>query len=289
MRVIDDFENKTIDRIEKKTIKLCCGKEVPIYCIDSTANLVQFVGYCKYVNSEYNVYIRGQNDLYDGKLIPSLFRGNMNPDHAFHSFCERRNTINKKYFSKYDKRIFEALIQHYGIKTTQIDVVDNLWVALWFASHTFYSRIIDVHEHLFAMDSHKDFGYIILLASDAITATENQKGIYTGENTRIIDLRKALPSFFLRPHAQHAYMLSKKTGEIIEYKSLTDYTDLVVGIAQIPTDVIQKWIGNSELLSVNSLFPSACFDDGFELLLRKYPRIDHSVIQSQGSIQIISS
>ena len=139
------------------------------------------------------------------------------------------------------------------------------------------------------MDSHKDFGYIILLASDAITATENQKGLYTGENTRIIDLRKALPSFFLRPHAQHAYMLSKKTGEIIEYKSLTDYTDLVVGIAQIPTDVIQKWIGNSELLSVNSLFPSACFDDGFELLLRKYPRIDHSVIQSQGSIQIISS
>jgi hypothetical protein len=29
----------------------------------------------------------------------------------------------------------EPLLQHYGLATTWIDLVDNIWVALWFACH----------------------------------------------------------------------------------------------------------------------------------------------------------
>ena len=291
IRIIDDFEQKVSTYIKKEVISLYCGKEIPVYYINSPSELNQFVGYCKYVNSKYNVYIRGQNDLYNGTLIPSLFRNIKNIGNAFRAFHQRLNIVRSESdtFSRYEKIVLEALIQHYGIKTTQIDVVDNLWVALWFASNEFCGKAIKSNEHLFSFNSTKEYGYILLLASDAIKATKNKNGIYFGNNTSIIDLRKALPSFYLRPHAQHAFMLSKRHKEGVSIESLADYTDLLVGIAKIKTETIQNWIGTSELLSVNSLFPSACFDSGFELLLNKYPETDHSVIKTQGSIQIISS
>lgn len=291
MRIIDDFEKKVSTEIRKEIIKVSCGKEVPIYYINSPSELHQFVGYCKYVNRNYNVYIRGQNDIYNGTLIPSLFRNIKNSENAIRTFYERINSIlsYNDTFSKYNKLIFEALIQHYGIKTTQIDVVDNLWVALWFASNEFCCKAIKSNEHLFSFNSTNEYGYIILLASDAIKAAKKTKGIYEGKETLIIDLRKALPSFYLRPHAQHAFMLRKKAIGDKSAKKLVDYTDLIVGVAKIKTETIQEWIGTSKLLSVNSLFPSACFDSGFELLLNKYPEPKHSVIKTQGSIQIISS
>lgn len=292
MRVINDFEKKVCTNIKKDKLTLQCGNDVPVYYINSPSELNQFVGYCKYVNSNYNVYIRGQNDLYNGTLVPSLFRGIKNKDNAFRAFNERLNKTktDSKFFSEYNKLLLEALIQHYGIKTTQIDVVDNLWVALWFASNEFCSKAIKSNEHLFSYKSTKEYGYVLLLASDALKPYRNKNnGIYSGEKTRIIDLRKALPSFYLRPHAQHAFMLSKKIQGGGSARIISDYTDLIVGIAKIKTDTIRNWIGTSELLSVNSLFPSACFDSGLELLLKEYPETAHSVIKTQGSIQIISS
>ena len=67
-----------------------------------------------------------------------------------------------------------------------------------------------------------------------------------------------------------------------------DYSDLIVGIARIPTDIGIKWLGNNEFLSVRSLFPAPYFDFGYAKLLHDYPDSDESVIQQYGSIQIIS-
>ena len=44
----------------------------------------------------------------------------------------------------------------------------------------------------------------------------------------------------MRPHAQLAYML-KKVDNCSE-----DYSDLVIGIAKIPTSLGLKWLGNNE-------------------------------------------
>lgn len=286
MNIINDFEKKTASTLEKEYITLKCGNSIPVYTITSINDLHQFVGYGKYINcKESNVYIRGQLDLYGGALIPSLYRGKKNLSSATTKFYTRVNDIleNQRSFSKFPKKIFEATIQHYGIKTTQIDLVDNLWIALWFASNEFKSKIIKSNEHLYVTNSTKEFGYILLVASDALTPSNTTKGLYSGSSTELIDLRKALPSYYLRPHAQHAYMLRKK--EDIP----NDYSDLIIGIAKIPTSKIQRWIGNSELLSVNSLFPSAYFDCGYEVLIKNYPEYDSSVVLYQGSIQIISS
>ncbi len=149
--------------------------------------------------------------MYNGALIPSLYREKTNLS-TTSKFYHRVNSIwnNNNSFAKSPKRIFEATIQHYGIKTTQIDIVDNLWIALWFASNEFRGKTIKSNEHLFVSKSNREFGYILLVASDVLIPSQYNKGLYIGEQTELIDLRKALPSYYLRPHSQHAYMLRKK-------------------------------------------------------------------------------
>ena len=53
------------------------------------------------------------------------------------------------------------------------------------------------------------------------TLCDEKSGVYEGSETKLVDLRKVLPSYFLRPHAQHAYML-RKTENYPE-----DYSDLI--------------------------------------------------------------
>ena len=171
--------------------------------------------------------------------------------------------------------------QHYGIKTPFVDLVDNVWVALWFALHQAKTKVINSHEYVYFYNNENEYSYILLIATDA-TEKSDKSGIYIGSETKLIDLRKALPSYFLRPHAQHAYMI-RKNEEIPE-----DYSDLVIGIAKIPTSLGLKWLGINDFLTVSSLFPAAYFDSGYAVLLKQYPEEDQGTVNQYGSIQIIT-
>ena len=285
MRIITDFEKKTKSKVQKEIATMKCGNQVPIYTIETINDLIQYIGYGKYINCKTEkVFIRGQIDTYNFTLIPSLYRKILNTERSAEKFNQRVNQVLKlNSFEKFPKPVLIATLQHYGIKTPQIDIVDNLWVALWFAANEFNSTIINSTEHLVVTPSSKEFGYIYLLATDAINTAEREgRGIYKGTNTMLIDLRSSLPSYFLRPHAQHAYMLMKNNY------TEQDYSDLIIGIAKIPIDKINKWIGNTELLSVNSLFPSAYYDFGYRILLKNYPEYDASEVRYKGSIQVVS-
>lgn len=211
LQIINDFENKTDPKVEKELYILRCGKEIPIYTIESINQLNQFIGFGKYINcNTHNVFIRGQIDLYNGEIIPSLYRNKNKILQTTQKFNERLNaTLKLNFFKQFPKPILEATLQHYGIRTPQIDVVDNVWIALWFATNEFRSKIIKSTEHIFVSKSNKEYGYIFLIASDAIEPTSKYRGMYLGKETTAIDLRKALPSYYLRPHAQHAFMLKK--------------------------------------------------------------------------------
>ena len=120
------------------------------------------------------------------------------------------------------------------------------------------------------------------MATDAVTLCDGKSGVYAGTKTKLVDLRKALPSYFLRPHAQHAYML-RKTESYPE-----DYSDLIIGIAKIPTALGLKWLGQNDFLTVSSLFPAAYFDSGYAVLLKQYPEENPGTVNQYGSIQIIT-
>lgn len=284
---IKGFEKMTPSTIKQSEIKMECGQAVNVYTIESVHDLSQFIGFGKYKNKERcNVFIRGQVDLYDGSLIPSLYRNkqkNTENQNTTDKFNHRINLLkeNVASLSNYDKILLEPLLQHYGVKTPYIDVVDNVWVALWFALHTAKVKQIGSHEYVYYYNNDHDFSYILLIASDAINNSEKH-GVYEGKDTVMVDLRKSLPSIFLRPHAQHAYMIKKKSIESV------DYSDLVIGIAKIPTELGLRWLGNNEFLTVSSLFPAAYFDTGYSLLLRDYLQGPTYTVKQYGSIQIIT-
>lgn len=284
IKIIDDFEKKTnsinvIDDIE--VAQLNCGSEIKIYTISSIYDLVQYIGYAKYKYRKNEIFLRGQTDFYKGNLIPSLYRGDKNITSLSTKYNKRMNKLvdSSAFFRNYNRITLEPLLQHYGIKTTSIDVVDNIWVALWFATHEAQCCKVKSHDFVYYHDSTQLYSYIFLVASDAKVASKIN-GINEGNDTTIIDLRRVVPSFFLRPHAQHAYMIKKKDN------NQWDFSDLIVGIVKISTRIGLEWIGSNQLLTVNSLFPNACFDSGYAKLLKEYPE-DDSGTATYGSIQII--
>ena len=281
---IKNFEKKTPSAITFEEVDLACGEKINVYNIETVHDLTQFIGFGKYMNNQNcNVFLRGQNDLYNGNLIPSLYRGRTKLDTITTKYNQRMNKLKTDIdsFSQYDRCVLEPLLQHYGVKTTYLDLVDNVWVALWFALHQTKSESINSHEYVYYSNNTSLYSYILLVATDAINVSE-KNGVYEGNSTRLVDLRKALPSYFLRPHAQHAYMLKKK-GEAV-----SDYSDLIIGIAKIPTELGFKWIGTSDFLTVSTLFPAAYFDSGYKILLKKYPEDEQGTINQYGSIQILT-
>lgn len=294
---LTDFEKKTSDPV-RVTYAATPSGDIPVYEINSFHSLTQFIGFGKYMNREVgNVYLRGQTSLYSGNLPPSALRSpsinyaqrvSLYKKHINESLAQTKN------FKDRDNLIIEPMLQHYGIRTYWLDIVDNVWVALWFAVHKTNSKIIDGREYIHIFENDGDqYGYIFLIGSDATKEDANKPGVYVGKQTTLVDLRKAVPSYFLRPHAQHALMLKKNSSELSDY---ADYSDHIVAIAKISVSNALKWIGQTGLLSVQSLFPPPYYDTGYEQLLNEYKMPDSckelfppkNYIQLFGSIQDIT-
>ena len=104
----------------------------------------------------------------------------------------------------------------------------------------------------------------------AIPYTEKQveKGIAVNKNFVTVDLRQALPSTFLRPHAQHGLVVKKRIGKptnIEDYDMATE----VIAIIRVRIDRAASWIGEGFLLSQDNLFPPPAYDFGYDILLSR--------------------
>lgn len=302
---LTDFEKKTSDPVAIEYVKTPSGN-IPVYGIKSFHSLTQLIGFGKYMNKEYcNVYLRGQTSLYGGYMSPSALRrkripgtDSFEPLKYEKRISEYKHNIHEslkqtKSFQNWNKYTIEPLLQHYGVKTYWIDVVDNVWIALWFSLHNTVSTIVDSREYIHISENDPDqYGYIFLMGSDAIKEDEKQPGVYIGDTTMIVDLRKAVPSYFLRPHAQHGLMLKKRSNNPCDF---ADYTDKIIAIAKISVADGLKWIGQTGLLSVQSLFPPPFYDTGYANLMNEYKKAascekisTKNYIQLYGSIQDIT-
>lgn len=101
------------------------------------------------------------------------------------------------------------LLQHYGIRTYWLDLVDNIFTASWFAS----------------FNNKGEFGYIKFFV-DKIN----------GNNTlTICDLRKEHSSLSLRLHCQHGLSV-RKTDTSLTPGSI-DFSDFMVAMVRVPTEI----------------------------------------------------
>lgn len=330
---------------------------------DTPQGFIQAIGYLKYTLSQkgYDVVLRGQQQLY-GNLKPSLFRNSGTSQDEYNTtedFFNKRILDTKEKFAKryieylqkdsnksikslqkdmYDfidveEQFFPPLLQHYGIKTPWLDVVDNIWVALWFScwesdrifpvSDTEYinqkelykevarysvyherkeikgyiafsneienmnndirgqekkmiSLMLDnkipmqtkrnkilkcqekISQNSLIIDKWKQmpsYCYIVLLK---VPQNSNQ---IAQDKIQVVDLRKRIPSYYLRPHAQHALVIRRNPGED------QDLISSIAGIIRVKLEYALQWLGMGQTLSVKNLFPSPCFDHGLRKLL----------------------
>ena len=272
-----------------------CGNSVPIYEVLTVHAFTQLIGHAKFNNQSFgNIYYRGECKLHDS-LKPSLFRNIKNPGPSTNRLVRFiQKFIDDEYMQRElklpandpetSKTKVEGMLQHYGIPTRFVDVVDNHWIALWMGLNKadkpkqinqYYHYVerqvplIEIAEGNLSGEEEL-FQYVLLLAIP-FSAQRTFTGIQISDDYIEVDLRQALPSTFLRPHAQHGLVIRRKIHESNQTTG-TDAYDLapaIVGIIKIRIDRVKNWIGTGELLTQNSLFPPAAYDYGYDLLLKR--------------------
>lgn len=257
--------------------------------VDNPHALTQAVGYLKFTAKPYErIYLRGQSHLHSA-LSPSLYRG-ISSEFSQSKQHSRLNAALKVFresspiFGKFPDYAHEPLLQHYGIKTTWIDVVDNVWVALWFSAFQAFSEgknseFIHFDRRVNAADN--PYGYILLLGASQDRRISPVKGMIKGSKAEVIDLRIAAPSIFLRPHAQHGLLFRSKATS--DGRTL-DYSNAVKGIIRYNLKDAIDWLGAGNMVGVRGLFPPPYFDGGYRILLAA----PHE-IYSVGSIQHVGA
>jgi hypothetical protein len=257
----------------KHVIDADSGLEV--FDAPSSHSLIQAAGYLKYIFARklgQGVFFRGQAKLYN-TLSPSLLRnvkdGPSNKRHReWLSDLLAKIESEKTAMRAVAPECREPLLQHYGVRTTWLDVVDNIWVALWFACHqAFTTGWPEEYLHFEKrIPNHQgnEFAYVLLLASAYFTPVQETPGYFRDKRSETIDLRVAVPSHFVRPHAQHGILVRhlSKTGQPV-----SNNLPLLAGIIRVHLPAALDWLGTAATLTSHSLFPPAYYDYGYRELL----------------------
>ena len=241
---------------------------VPIYHVSSSQAFNQVIGYAKFLNgSNGTVLYRGQCKNYDS-LLPSGARLNVTPvpNSTIDIMCQddkiakffRLDSWEIRGWETFQNIVIESVLQHYGANTYCMDFVDNHWCALWFGLYKFEDN------HYVKRSGKDEKLYIYLYLADTNGACV--RGMYIGEDTYTVDLRKALPSTFSRPASQHGWIVRKHIREEC------NYNDRVIGVIEVNVDDASKWLGEGELLSQDNFFPDYSRDQGYNVLLWRQKR-----------------
>lgn len=258
--------------------------------VQALHEVTKTVGYLKYLYANGLVLLRGQAKWYPD-MEPSLYRGvNVNRryrDMQIGSFvaecapwtCDHRNHNTGLCGEKLravrpsqhgllsggtPRYAAEPLLQHYGVKTRWLDAVDNVWVALWFACHTFARSGRFIHVVRRTPAPTQEFAYLHLTILPG-PLKEELPGLFTSPGAgRVVDLRRAVPSFYLRPHAQHAWLIHPHSDDVRNLMSVT---------VRIPLELALGWLGDSLLLSAFGIYPPASVDIGYQNLLKSEHKV----------------
>ena len=179
---------------------------------------------------------------------------------------------------------WEPTLQHYGYFTRWLDLVDNLPIAIWFASQDIMRLAKGLTNGVPPPSQDPpstQVGYIFLYGIN-IDKTIS-RGMWEGNIARLVDLREATHPNALRPHVQHAFLMFDKFSLTLKKKEFStpekiyqtlntiDLTKYLLCVLEIPTSSLSSWVENSNpsnFLAFGNLFPSPDVDPLFCKLLR---------------------
>lgn len=223
--------------------------------IEHPVVLARFISFIKGRNSErgYEVYLRGQSRQFPG-MLPGLYRGSTNSgdrDLRWTAYKAMLNAFREILpGGRFHRNNPGALLQHYGIRTPWLDLVDNIYVALWFASHD----CIATSESTAAFRKRDEgHGWVYLVSNHAPGRPP----------LTVIDLRKQHSSLSVRPHAQHALSIARQT-DVAQHRFGSDFSHYVCGIVRFPLG--RRWSLGGSMAQPQYMFPNHHLDSSLSIL-----------------------
>lgn len=217
-----------------------------LYC-DEPAVVARFASHVRQAakrkwGKESKVLTRGQTQNYEG-MVPSLFRPPSDRT-SVQDLLDAESEFVDRIQSELELRRFErdnlgALLQHYGLRSSWIDLVDNLWVSVWFATHCTRNKSGNTSNYQLREDNN---GWIYFISPQAGPS-----------KPKCLDLRKAHQGLSLRLHTQHGWALKGANN------SIDDLNQYVVATVEFP--IYEAWHLSGYLGSEEFLFPPKRLDD----------------------------
>ena len=232
------------------------GHNSPFITIEHPTALAAFFAFCNGQSTYARVYLRGSTDCYD-TAYPSLFRGLPQNQHvreqtkrwrAYKHVLQRFQELKGRRWRRKD---LGPVLQHYGIKTPWLDVVRNLYSAIWFATHELKNSGLDG----LARPATNDYGWISFY---------RRKVPATDRPLLVNDISARHSSLHLRPHVQHGASLGMQSDDDESPDPFQDFNRFRIAQIRIPNS--KKWKLSGYTASTAFMFPPPALDDSFRRL-----------------------
>ena len=217
---------------------------IPRFYIMDIRGLFMAAGILRYTLNQYDttVFYRGQRKDWETRI--SLLRDvkTKNEAQEREEWLKNALSVTQAVFDPLGGNdIREALLQHYGLPTTWLDVVDNVQTAAWFA---YYNGNTENPNDSGERDDSSGYIYAIACPNGGIQVAY------------ACDLRTK-PSEWLRPHIQQAWAIRalKPTKELGRLHYLQVCTFIV------PRTLLRQWSGY-DVLTSRVMFPRENEDRG---------------------------
>ena len=120
----------------------------------------------------------------------------------------------------------------------------------------------EVEDYNQQIEAREKTDHLYLFLYVAETNGSYLNGVYLGENCYTTDLRKALPSTFLRPCAQHGWIVKGKNEDY-------QFNQNIACVVRVSVALADKMLGRGTLLSQENFFPDETIDQGYKILLER--------------------
>lgn len=142
-------------------------------------------------------------------------------------------------------------------------------------SHNEVNSLIKNYSYKLAF-AEDQYLYLLLFVADTLPGNETTQhsGIYSNTKMTVVDLRRALPSVFLRPGAQHGWTVKMNSNKKNMSRGDYSFAKNIVAILRVPLSLADELIGGA-LLSQENLFPPEDYDQGYRILLKRQEQAVH--------------